>query len=78
MIKEADIRKDGVIYTGKRHWNIFQDYGSDGSLRDGEQGFITDTGEFVNREEAWNIAQECGQMTRQTGGWGTLYSEDLY
>ena len=77
MIKEAAILKDGIIYTGRRHHNIFQSTLPLGCIKDGEQGFVTDIGEFVDRIEAGKIAIECGQIKKLK--WGNeLYSEDLY
>lgn len=52
-----------------------------------EQGFVTNTGRFVLREEAWVIAEREGQILRRVGGdtrmvngveVGVLYSENLY
>jgi hypothetical protein len=40
-----------------------------------EQGFLTNTNRFVNREEAAQIAFDVGQIKQHTI---TLYSEDLY
>ena len=73
MIIKAAIIKDGVIYTGKRHHNIL--FAAKGALKCGEQGFITDKGEFVNREKAAQIAYECGQIPNPKS---ELFSEDLY
>lgn len=44
-----------------------------------EQGFVTSTGRFVSREEAWPIALAAGQIVRRVGGdEGRLYSENLW
>jgi len=47
-----------------------------------EQGFITNRGRFVDRQEAWQIAVREGQILHRAGGddaeGGTLYSENLY
>lgn len=43
-----------------------------------EEGFITSLNRFVDRQEAWKIAEENNQIIQQSGGKGTLYSEDLY
>lgn len=42
----------------------------------GEQGFITSAGRFVNREEAMSIAVEAGQVDATRTGY--LFSEDLW
>ena len=77
MIKEAAILKDGVIYTGKRHNEIIEAnksiLGHFGS--DEVQGFVTDCGDFVNRQVAAEIAVYRGQVAKYVQ---TLYSEDLY
>lgn len=48
---------------------------------DGGQGFITDTGRYVDRKEAWTIAKSAGQLlpiAPTDGRGGTLYSEDVW
>jgi hypothetical protein len=44
------------------------------------QGFLTDTGRFVNRVEAFYIALKAGQIINGTNSATTpkLYSEDLW
>jgi hypothetical protein len=46
------------------------------------QGFITDTGHFIERREALIHARECGQVLRRKPGIGyqgdELFSEDLW
>lgn len=78
-IKAAAIRKDGVVYTGMRHHEIINEIINNaappGSLRGGEQGFITYDGEFVNRRDAADIAFIHGQIHRLKK---KLYSEDLW
>jgi hypothetical protein len=43
-----------------------------------DQGFIDQFGDFLNREEAWEIAQEQGQIKEEVSAPGILYSENLY
>jgi hypothetical protein len=45
-----------------------------------DQGFVTEDGKFVGREEALKIAVECGQvkMENKVGNKYMLFSEDLY
>lgn len=75
MIKSAAIKKDGKIYTGRRHCDILADRSRPfGFLKNGEQGFITDSEDFVDRREAAKIAFECGQINDKTE---ILYSEDI-
>lgn len=46
---------------------------------DRDQGFITSTGRYVGREEAWDIAEKCGQLNdRKDKTPGYLYSEDVW
>ena len=82
MIIESAIRKDGKIYTGHRHHNIIakaEEYGLGwGGLKDGEQGFVTNSGEFVNRQDAALIALACGQIRELKYSKTELFSEDLY
>ena len=72
-IKSAAIRCNNKIYTGKRHCEIFQQ-GKKGEFCDAEQGFITDDGKFVTRQEAGKIAFDCGQIKFQNNH---LLSEDI-
>lgn len=50
------------------------------ALLDYEQGFLTNKGRFVGREEALKIAKEQGQILRLSGSPNPdiLFSEDLY
>lgn len=50
------------------------------ALLDYEQGFITNKGRFVTRDEALKIAKEQGQIIRLSGSPNPniLFSEDLY
>ncbi len=43
-----------------------------------KQGFLTSTGRFVNRVEAYQIAYRAGQLLRNTAGRPELYLEDLW
>lgn len=77
MIVNSAVLHNGIIYTGKRHHNIFQSTYPLGCIKNGIQGFVTDTGKFVDRIEAAKIAIECGQIEKTK--WGNeLYSEDLW
>ena len=62
-IVASAIKKDGVIYTGRRHHNIIQDnipivFKGDNCT----QGFVTDTGRFLNRYEAAELVNVNGQQ----------------
>lgn len=75
MIREAAVKsKNGRIYTGQRHQDIYRIM-PDGTIKDSTDGFITSDGRFVTREEAAKIALACGQITEEKS---QLISEDLY
>lgn len=78
-IKEAAIMHDGKIWTGKRHHNVIKkivdECGMQAAPILGEQGFVTDCGKFLSREEAAKVAFEAGQIPLRRA---ILFSEDLY
>lgn len=43
-----------------------------------EQGFVDQFGVFLNREDAWVVAEQAGQILRRVATPGELYSENLY
>ena len=43
-----------------------------------EQGFLTDSGEFVDREEAYRIALKAKQLVPRQSDGPRLYTEDLW
>ena len=64
------------IEIGYRHPDIIQRFQGELDLK--EQGFYTSKGRFVDRKEAFIIAENALQLIGVSGGHGTLYSEDLY
>lgn len=79
-------RDDGLIICGARHWDMVmhkvreslpEKYHNSASY---EQGFIDRYGNFLTREEAFDLAEHAGQIRVKTGNTRvkTLYSEDLY
>lgn len=62
------------IEIGYRHHDILQRFGKE--VLPSKQGFYTSRGRFVDREEAYRIAVEAGQVVGKSGG--RLFSEDLY
>lgn len=83
------ILQDTLVVCGYRHGdcintiNNLDEYWRDGVVQ--EQGFINHNGEFLNREEAYNHALECGQIHKHNEWYRSdnelpdeLYSEDLY
>ena len=81
MIKLAAIKRDDKIWTGKRHYLIIRQMIKDGCSKPifvREQGFVTDTGEWVDREKAYEIAVKCNQEIHpHQGASGILFSEYL-
>ena len=45
---------------------------------EGEQGFLTEEGDFVNRWRAHRIAFDAGQTTRPLSQRSELFTEDLW
>lgn len=71
---------DGQVLTVPRpgrHHNIIHAFAGDGAILS-NQGFVTNHGRFLHRRAAWRIAEEAGQIIKQTGPKGTLFSEDLW
>lgn len=66
-------KKTGKVYVGARHHLIFQM--ADG-LGSGIQGFVTDKGEFLDREEGLKHVENCGQFRRKIAD--VLTSEELW
>ena len=66
MITHSAIRKDGIIYIGKRHDNVIAMGGLKklfpwGYFKGCEQGFLTQDGRFLNRKEAGIYVLEIKQ-----------------
>ena len=90
MIIASAIRtKDGVMFVGKRHSNCFSNAidilrsvdvltpEAKEMLKDCEQGFLTDTGNFLSRESAYEHAQKVKQIDMMRVS-HVLTSEDLW
>jgi hypothetical protein len=73
--------EDGKIYSlpaPARHSDLFQ-LEPIGVLASAEQGFLLEDGNFVDRDDAFELARDTGQMICPTDRvYGTLYSEDLW
>jgi hypothetical protein len=75
---EKDLAGDPLIYCGHRHHTILRQ-GSHVSQKLQHQGFLTSTGRFVNRREAFSVAAEAGQLKKiARNPIIGLFSEDLY
>lgn len=62
--------------TGWRHPDIM--YRFKDILADDIGGFLTSKGRYVDREEAYEIALNAGQIEKTSNVKKTLFSEDLY
>ena len=83
LIVCAAMRKSGHVICGARHFDGIMRSAiyllSDQSHVGWEQGFIDNKGQFLTREEAWEVANAAGQIRRRCGGDnGRLFSENLY
>lgn len=78
-----------LIEIGYRHHDIRNRFGDEISCSPKDQGFYTSKGRFVSREEAAEIACNCGQIDscKVSKGYDSekhcwlykdLFSEDLY
>jgi hypothetical protein len=78
-----------LIVCGVRHFDLLM-YGCLAAMKPDAapplekpiHGFVDNRGIFLNRQEAWKVAEAAGQIIRRVGGdhveGGTLYSENLY
>lgn len=83
MILQAAILQNGIVYTGKRHLDVIADMRLKGIKWNHTeiQGFVTDTGMFLNRMDALDHFIKAGQKTVSNSGLRMkvgLFSEDLY
>ena len=78
-----------TIIPCRRHGDVYKilkdlGYAPRTQYKEVEQGFLTNTGAFFNREKALGHALQCGQLSDSTrkykdsGNDTELYSEDLY
>jgi hypothetical protein len=80
-IATAAVRRDGLIFSiprPGRHHDIIPlavQAGAKAPIRQGEQGFLTSEGDFVDRRWAAQIAFQAGQIIELKA---KLYSEDLW
>ncbi len=79
-IAYAAILQNGKIFTGFRHHLIVRDIVKELKIKPvtGEQGFTTDSGRFVNREEAAIIALREGQIKEKKYNPIDLFSEEVW
>lgn len=81
MIIESAILKNNVIYVGRRHSDIINSV-EKGFLKNAEQGFLDDCGNFLTRTEALEHAYNCNQVSKELYKSRMiskeLFSEDLW
>lgn len=76
VIDKAAVWNNGIIYKGYRHKDIFMGAPKHLNIRKGGiEGFVTTSGQFVDRKEAADLAFQFGQTVEHKG---KLKSEDLY
>lgn len=74
----------GIVIGGFRHPDVIGVLPTnnlkrnDGKMYECTQGFITNKGRFVNREEAYMIAKKADQLLNDFEGKNYLFSEDIY
>ena len=79
-------RNTGKIVCSVRHWDKLVRHVIPNQQAahdfDDEQGFVDNQYNFLDRHQAWKVAEAAGQIIRRCGGDtandGTLYSENLY
>lgn len=83
VVCAAVMLNDRTIVCSPRHWDsitrqhpvVRNSQGFD----DVVEGFVDQFGNFLDRAEAWILANEAKQIVRRCGGdEGCLYSENLY
>lgn len=80
-ITHVAIKYNGMIYSKRapaRHHDVIRAMG--GIYGPDTQGFLDSKGRFLDRREAYKLAEANGQLKREPGGYGgeLLYSEDLW
>lgn len=77
-IKEAALKIGDRVWTGRRHGDAIIVAIRDirGSIKGAVYGFVTEDGEFLDRQQAFERAVECGQIKNE--GERALVSEMLY
>jgi hypothetical protein len=75
-------RESGRIICGPRHWDktMRSQKLETETFKGWDQGFVNQFGEFLTREEAWDVAVKQNQIRHYCygGQTGYLYSENLY
>jgi hypothetical protein len=79
-IRAAAILQEGTLWEGARHCDIIASIVAAGTVRrvKGEQGFVTNKGEFLDRKAAAQLALSNGQLTDKEFNRARLFSEELW
>lgn len=84
VVCAAMLMDDGQVITGVRHFSpdmrqtLKSIYGTGYHKKVKTQGFIDNLSNFLDRQQAWDLAVEIEQIRRYVSSEGTLYSENLY
>lgn len=90
IVSACNMSPDGLIVMCVRHgcgvfFGVVDEIYKDKSkhYHDWQQGFVTNSGRYVDRFEAWVIAEKANQIIRkeswnETSSGYKLYSENLY
>lgn len=85
VVCAANLLPNGRVVIGVRHMDPFMRLHSrlmNAPKHQSLQGFIDQHGVWMDRREAWKVAEAAGQINYRCGGdsadGGTLYSENLY
>lgn len=85
VVCAANRSKTGKIICGARHWDeamrstVVVNKTLPEEWHGANQGFIDQFCVWMNRQEAWKVAEAAGQIKYGSEhSKGTLYSEDLY
>lgn len=90
VVCAANRMPDGTMFVGARHWDTLMHAQADRyielhgleehSVGEAEQGFMDQWGRFLTRREAWDIAEQNGQILYKGPGYSgpDLFSENLY
>jgi hypothetical protein len=77
IIAPAIKTKEGKIFAGRKcHGDIIKRHPTE--FRHAEQGFITDTLDFVDRIRGLEIAKQCNQIMHKHNTQDILMSEDIF
>ncbi len=78
-------KESGLIIAGARHYDPIMTgvlftlgYSLENKPTGFTTGFITNKGEYLDREQAWIVAEAASQIRHRVSTEGTLYSECLF